>query len=255
MKVDFVDLVAKSTDEQTEFFLKSFIFALGDDWKAVSTLASKFTSYLDDVNESHDIDTIQAADFLQKNGKTRTALQRKAELKDVDLDGDNRITFLELLLLCYKELIVTEYYKRTGEKNEFDMSNDCVGLTGVGDVLLQELFTFPAGMDPAVEEAIEEFMAQKRRKAEMVKDLEAKAALGGVKGLTAKAELNQLAAADSTEENRIEVTLNAAKRKASKTSSAVMLSAKKQKQEEEVARKRRDSRTALAARAALFEKN
>ena len=73
------------------------------------------------------------------------------------------------------------------------------GLTGCGDVLLEELFTFPAGLDPAVEEAIEEFMAQKKRKAQMVKDLEAKAALGGVKGLTAKAELNQLAAADSTD--------------------------------------------------------
>jgi len=41
----FVELLDKPLDDQTEFFMKSFIFALGDDWKQVSAffILSKFT--------------------------------------------------------------------------------------------------------------------------------------------------------------------------------------------------------------------
>ena len=44
----------------------------------------------------------QAADFLQKHGKTRTGSERKAELSDVDINSDGIISFLEYLLLHYK---------------------------------------------------------------------------------------------------------------------------------------------------------
>lgn len=46
----FQDLVAKSIDEQCEFFLKSFIFALGDDWPEVVKLSTTFKKYLADSN-------------------------------------------------------------------------------------------------------------------------------------------------------------------------------------------------------------
>ena len=39
-RVQFAELLEKSLDEQTEFFMKSFIFALGDDWKQVSFSSS-----------------------------------------------------------------------------------------------------------------------------------------------------------------------------------------------------------------------
>jgi len=35
-RVQLSELVEKSLDDQSEFFMKSFIFALGDDWKQVS---------------------------------------------------------------------------------------------------------------------------------------------------------------------------------------------------------------------------
>jgi hypothetical protein len=38
----FNDLMDKELDDQTEFFMKSFIFALGDDWKQVR-LRFRFT--------------------------------------------------------------------------------------------------------------------------------------------------------------------------------------------------------------------
>jgi len=90
---------------------------LGDDWKVVLELQKSYAKYCKESGEAKDdLNPIQAADFLQKNGKERTALQRKEELKDVDLDNNDRICFIEYLLLHFKAMILTEYYKRTGEK-------------------------------------------------------------------------------------------------------------------------------------------
>ena len=49
-----------------EFFLKSFIFALGDDWTEVNKLATKFKDYLRLINEKDTLNAAQASDFLQK---------------------------------------------------------------------------------------------------------------------------------------------------------------------------------------------
>ena len=43
-------------------------------------------------------------------------------------------------------MILKEYYKRTGESHSLDLSNDGIGITGVGQQLLDELFTLPLGM-------------------------------------------------------------------------------------------------------------
>lgn len=39
---------------------------------------------------------------MQRMGRTRTAMQRRAELADVDLDKNDKICFIEYLLLHYK---------------------------------------------------------------------------------------------------------------------------------------------------------
>jgi len=71
----------------------------------------------------------------------------------------------------------------------------------------------PTNLDPQLEKAIEEF-TQKKREAEKKRvELENKAAQGGVKGLAAKNEIEQLDVADKTELNKVEITLNAAKKK------------------------------------------
>eukprot|EP01103_Thecamoeba_quadrilineata_P006748 TRINITY_DN16485_c0_g1_i1.p1 TRINITY_DN16485_c0_g1~~TRINITY_DN16485_c0_g1_i1.p1 ORF type:complete len:257 (+),score=93.11 TRINITY_DN16485_c0_g1_i1:44-814(+) len=250
----FKDLVNKDVDTQVEFFLKSFIFALEDKWKDVATLGKTYKDYIFALGEGNsDLNPTQAADFLQKNGKTRTAIQRREELKDIDLDKNDRITFIEYLLLHYKAMILTEYYKRTGTASAHDLSNDAIGVTGVGPQLLDELFTFPVGLDPELERAIEEFTQQKREKETKIKDLKGKAAAGGVKGLAAENELKQVEAADQTSMNRIELTLNAAKKRASKTSSEVALNAKKKKEEEEQKSKLKEGRNKLKEKAALWQ--
>ena len=150
-------------------------------------------------------------------------------------------------------MILTEYFKRHEIAPTVSLENDAIGLVNVGDMLLEELFTVRLGIDPEVQAAIEEFMALKKAKEAKIAELSAKAANGGVKGLTAKAELLQIGAADTTNENRVEITLNAAKRRAGKECASVVLEKQKKAEETALLQKRRDSRQALAERAKMFE--
>jgi hypothetical protein len=120
-------------------------------------------------------------------------------------------------------------------------------------MLLEELFTMPMGINPEIEEAIAAFMAEKRAKEAKMTDLEEKASHGGVKGLAAKNEIAQMLAADSTEENKTELTLKAAQRRASKYSAQDQLEKQKKQEQQVVEQKRRASRANLAQRAAMFQ--
>jgi len=250
----FIELCKKNADDQLEFFLKSFIFALDDKWKDVVTLRQDFQKYVDRGGEGKpDLNFVQAAEFLQKQSKVRIAQQIKDELKDVDLDNNLRISFIEYLLMHFKVMVLREFYKRHETNPVEDLSNDGVGLTGVGDKLLEELFAPKSGLPPELVAAIEEFTAKKREKEAKVKDLEAKAAAGGVKGAAASNELLQLQASDKTEMNRLELTLNAAKRKASKGSADAALDAKKKKEEEERKKAEEEARQKMIERKKQWE--
>lgn len=180
-------------------------------------------------------------------------MQRRAELADVDLDKNDKICFIEYLLLHYKVMILKAYFERKKTEPTVSLENDGVGLTGVGEMLLEELFELPLGVDPAIMKAIEEFTEAQRKRNATIRDLEEKVAQGGVKGLAAKNELFQLGQQDQTMTNKLELTLNAAKRKASKFSGAEAL-AKAQKAEEAARQEQlQNSRAKLAARAAAFE--
>jgi len=254
VREQFTELCQKSSDDQMELFLKSFIFALGDDWKQVINLRKTFGVYIDRSGEGKDsMNVVQAADFLHKNGLERTAQQRSAEVKDVDLDKNERISFAEYLLLHFKAMILAEYYKRLEVAPVEDLSNNCVGVVGVGDKLLDELFTMPFGLSPELEKAIEEFTAAKKEKEAKVKKLNEVIKAGGVKGLAAENEIKQIEAADSTASNRIEITLAAAKRKASKNSGDQALQEKRKKEEAEKQKAAEEARARLAAKKNLWE--
>ncbi|CEO98446.1 hypothetical protein PBRA_006560 [Plasmodiophora brassicae] len=250
----FAELTATDIDSQAEFFLKSFIFDLGDEWNAVNAIAKQFKEYIASKGfSSNDLDAGQAADFLQKNGQTRTALQRRAELSDIDLDKNDRICLTEYLLLHFKALILQAYFNRKQMAPTVDLSNNGIGLTGVGAMLLEELFTVPDGCDPAVTKAIEEFMAAQRKRNKAMKELADKAAQGGVKGMAAQNELRQMEAEDQTLTNKIELTLNAAKKRTAKYGGKEALLDAKQQEEEAKQQQIQNSRAKLAARAAQFE--
>ena len=251
----FVELCEKEPEAQAEYFLKSFIFALGENWKEVPRLCSEFTKHAHATGpSSKEMTHIQAADFLQKHAKTRTGLERKREVEDVDCNHDGKIVFIEYCLMHYKVLILREYYNRLETEPDEDLSNDGVGLVGVGDKLIEELFTMPQGLSPALEQALEEFTNDKKKKEAKIKALEEKAQKGGVQGMAAKNELLILEKADHTEMNRIEITLNAAKRKAAKSSGEDALKNAKAQVEKSEKEERAARREKMKQRAALFEK-
>ena len=251
----FTELCKKPIEDQTEFFLKSFIFALGDDWKEVPRLSGIFRKYVQEAGEGKDdMNEVQASDFLQKNGLTRTAIQRKNELADIDLDQNKRISFIEYMLLHFKVMILREYFKRLDKPPTMKLENDtsAVGLVGVGPLLLDELFTLPVGLPPELVEAIEKFTATVKEKENRLKDLRQKASQGGVKGMAAQNEIVQMEKEDKTDLNRLELTLNAAKKKAAKNTGEQALLEKKKKEEEEEKQRQLESKNRLKEKAKLW---
>lgn len=253
----FTRLCVEPPDYQMEFFLKSFIFALDDKWKEVSRLRGEFAKYLDRGGEGRlDINFVQAADFLQKNGRPRIAQQINDELKDIDLDKNQRISFIEYLLLHFKVMVLKEFYKRLDLEPVEKLSDDIedgVGLVGVGPKLLDELFAEKSGLPEDLVRAIEEFTAKKRETDKKIKELREKADAGGVKGAAAANELIQMEQADKTQMNKIEISLNAAKRKASKNSADVAFDAKKKKEAAERKKAEEEARQKMAERKKAFE--
>ncbi|KAK7230503.1 hypothetical protein SO694_0017707 [Aureococcus anophagefferens] len=155
----------------------------------------------------------RAADFLQKHGKTRTGIQRKHEIEDVDMNSDGQISFIEYLILHYKAMILKDSSQRA-----------------------------------------EAFADEKKKREAKIKELTAKAEKGGVKGMAAKQELVILESGDKTEMNRIELTLNAAKRKANKQSGEDALKKEKEKQAAELKKAAEAKKAKMKARMAMFEK-
>lgn len=244
-------LTKESLDEQAAFFERRFVFSLGDRFKEVQDLKKKFKDALTHDDGKDSLSPAAAAGFLQSLGRTRTALQRNAELKDVDVNGDGRTSFIEYLLLHYKVLILNEFFQRHKKEPDVDLSNDGVGLTGVGDRLVEELFAPPAGLDPELEKLMTEFSLIHAAREKEIKDLEAIVADGGVKGMAAKTKLEGLKKEDQTSMHAVEAKIAAAIKKAVKKTEEEV----KKKQAEEDSKKKSDEdarKQGLAARAGAF---
>jgi len=158
-KTKFSELCKKPAVDQRDFFVKRFILILDDEYTEVMNLYEKFNA------KSHGegtLDFVGASDFLQKNGKPRTATQIKAELKDVDVNSEGKTSFIEYLLLHYKIMILESYYKRKGVDPEVELKDDGVGLVGVGNQLISELYSPPLGLDPELEKMMRDFAISKK---------------------------------------------------------------------------------------------
>jgi len=250
----FKKLAASSIDDQQDFFLKSFVFALGDEWKSLVALKKTFVKSLKDVSaEGEELNEIQASQLLQQSGVARTAQQRTAELKDVDLDNNKMISFLEYCLLHYKAMVLEEYYKRHGQDCPHDLTHKGVGIIGVGPQLLEELFHIPEGLSEELIAALAALSKAQRERSAKQKKLEETAEKGGVKGLAAKNELEQMEKEDLTEMRKVEITLKAAKKKQSKDSAGQALDKKKKEEEARKKAEAQASKERLAKQRAMFE--
>jgi hypothetical protein len=213
--------------EQACFFMNAFWDEIGDQaeviynvhWEILkmADMRWKNCSYIHLYEEGDDIDFDTTLYFFEqvckffdqdKNKKwaddypaaipeMKTSIVRKKEIRDeVDLNFDNRISFLEYLLYQYrvspKDLMSRTYERKSAPVN-------------------QMLLDAQAAL-AAVNEAIKAYEAEKFRLEEEVK-------LGGVKGLRATNMLAQLASGPLVEDLRRRlITAEAAVRKAVKAS-------------------------------------
>ncbi|GAB5368706.1 hypothetical protein AAMO2058_001342800 [Amorphochlora amoebiformis] len=244
-KEEFQELLTKDVDSQQEMFLKSFIFELGEDWKAIPQLAKSFKESCKVAGEGKmDMNHIQAAKFLQENGQTRTALERKRELKDIDINNDGRIAFIEYLLLHYKAMVLGAYHVRHKTECKHDLSKGGKGVTGVGMQLVEELVTIPLNLDPELVKALEDLgKAKKTRSYTTFQRPD-------------KNELEQLLKEDQTKMAQIELSLAAARKKNLKKAKTANKALAAEKAKEAKAKKdaSKAKRAAFAARAAMFNK-
>lgn len=212
-RTKFAALCKKDPDEQRDFFINRYVFALGDDYTEIFDLTTDFKRR---VGTEADLDFVQAADMLQKSGKPRTAQQRKDELSDVDVDENGRTSLLEYFMLHFKIMILKEFFDRHEMKADVDMENDGIGLSGVGQRLIDELFAPPLGVDPELEKLMREFHLGHEEREKKIADTQKIIDAGGVKAMAAKAEMSKLTAMDGSEMNHIEAKIKAAFTKANK---------------------------------------
>lgn len=245
----FQALNEESIEEQRDVFARRFVFSLGDQFSDVMQLATEFKQACeaDESGGGMMLSHAGAASFLQSQGKTRTAQQRRAELNDIDMNKDGKISFIEYLLLHYKVMILTEYFNRHEMEPDVDLSNDGIGLTGVGERLVEELFSVPQGIDKDLEEMMKDFSVEHAKRQKKIEKLEAKVAKGGVQGMAAKNELEQLKQADQTEVNAVEARIAAAVKKA-------IAKSKKELAEKEAAKDQAAKDKIAAGRGKLAEK-
>jgi len=242
----FKELAKKNIDDQTKFFLTQFVLDFCGQFDEVLDIAEAFRKYVpkDQAKTAGSVDELQAHLFLEKRDETLTVKELRDYLKQVHLGNHHPVAITEYLLWKYKKTA-------------------------------KELFEPVKGVDPALiaalEKAIDQYkeaLAIKQAREEKMRELERVAALGGVKGMTAKNQLEQMRSEDQLELNRREISSAAAKRRAQKAvdqddGSAARERALKEEQErlererqqkdEEERKTKEDSRNRLKARAQMWQ--
>jgi hypothetical protein len=242
------ELVSKTVDEQAVYFLKVFVLEFQGTFEQVLDIAQQFKKFAPEGSNRaalSDLPEFEAHLFLEKRDETLTVRGLRENLKaEITLDKNHNVAFAEYLLWKYKHT-------------------------------LHDLF-HPSGQpDPALVRALEEaiieyqqVLATREARERKMAELEAIASKGGVRGMAAKNELEQMRAEDLLAQNKNELTTAAKKRRAQKAveaddGSAAREQALREEQarlEEENRRKaeaeqrsREDSRARLKAKSSLWQ--
>jgi DNA repair ATPase RecN len=183
----FKEVTTKTYKEQAIFFLNAYWDEHNADgekmWDQV-----KLMEELDAGNNGSDLDEMKSHIYLEKQGESMTVLQLRQKLRKMDLDFNKRMAMIEFLLFKYDE-DVKELIKRPQGTNE-------------------ELTKAVKALD-SVQVMIDAIEKEKN-------ELEEKAAAGGVKGMRAKNELEQLLTRDNTAMNKALLEAEACVRKCKK---------------------------------------
>eukprot|EP01103_Thecamoeba_quadrilineata_P003509 TRINITY_DN13276_c0_g1_i1.p1 TRINITY_DN13276_c0_g1~~TRINITY_DN13276_c0_g1_i1.p1 ORF type:complete len:269 (+),score=102.83 TRINITY_DN13276_c0_g1_i1:42-809(+) len=246
----FKEACRQPVQEQAKQFLKAFVLEFSGSFEEVLELGTQFSKYIK-TEGGNDLEEHDAHLFLEKRGEPLTVKELRENLKkELTLEKNHNVAFLEFVLWKYNKTATDLLTPPSGE---------------VPPELLAALEKAISGYQVALE-------ARRIREEKMAKLAEI-AAQGGVKGKAAQNELDQMKTQDQLEQNKKELTNAAAKRKAQKAvddkeaharieaekreaalkSEQERLAAEKQRKEEEEARKKADSRSALKAKASLWQ--
>jgi len=185
----FKQVTAKTYADQSKFFLNAFWVECGKDAEKIWQYTHVMIALdLDKGKNGSDLDEFNAHRFLEKNGETKSVVELRDTIRQIDLDFNKRMALIEFLLFKYKQTIKVLLSRPQGTNEELVKAQQAL---------------------EAVNAEIEKI---EKKKAE----LEAASAGSGVKANAAKNELSQLLTADNTALNRALLTAEAAIRKAQK---------------------------------------
>lgn len=238
LKSKFAEVTALGIADQCKYFLREFVVEFSGQFQEVLDLSEEFKGYApeggkDDVRE---LDQAQAHLFLEKRGETMTATALRDALKDIDLDSNSKVSFIEYCLFNYKKSLQELFEEKPGN---------------LADLI--------AKLDAAID--LHEEVQERRRSDEAeMKKLEALAGGSGVKAAKAKVELEGMRARSHTGQNMAEVRAAFKKRQAEKAlakgdpmaEEMERLKLEQKAAEDDLKLKQELSRKRLAERAAAF---
>lgn len=237
MKAKFTEVTKTNIDDQATAFLRSFVGEFGGRFEEVLDLAQEFKKYAPKQGEVRELEEDAAHLFLEKRGETLTVTELRDALREIDLDKNHKVSFIEFLLWKFKKSLKEFFTEKPGD---------------IAHLLAQ------------LEEAIKLYqvtLAERAKREEHMKDLEKLAEQGGVKGMKAKHELEAMLHEDELARNKKEVEAAAKKRMAQRAvdngdpfaEEQKRVAAEKKKKEEEEKKQREEARARLKAKASAFQ--
>jgi stage V sporulation protein SpoVS len=188
-----------SAQDQAIYFLNAFWTETND---KAETIYSQYNGFIEvakmertaegkEAKESDikDVNEVFARKFLERDGKTLTAIAFRGAFREIDVNNDGRMSFIEFLLYDNKQTVEELLKREQATTPEFEAAKEAYA---------------------AVMAAIAGLEKQKA-------DLQAEAEGTGVKANAAKAQLAQLLAADNLELNRLVTNAEEGLKKAKKT--------------------------------------
>jgi len=219
-------ITSQSYALQAQFFLNAFWYECESEvencWKFVQSFQK-----LDNVKgkEGNELDEFWSHKFLESHGDTMTAIQMRNALKEIDIDCNKRMSFIEYALWKYKQT-VKELLQRPQGDNRAELEKAQAMLKAVQhafDVAQKALAEAEADEAAAaaakaeLEVALAEVNAQQAAYDNTTADLKAKSEQGGqVAQNKAKAELAQHLNKPTLALSRARITQEAAVKKAEK---------------------------------------
>lgn len=106
LRAKLAELSAQSVDDQARFFLRAFVLDFRGNFEEVLALTDEFVKYASPGDEVvKELDEFQAHLFLERRGETLTVVKLREYLRDIDLDFNKKVSFIEYVLWKYQKTL------------------------------------------------------------------------------------------------------------------------------------------------------